>query len=162
MAARRQQELIEVGSRPPDFRLPRLGGGEVTLAEIAAAGPALVAFFKVTCPVCQLTFPFLERIAAAGTIPVFGISQNDSEDTREFNDEFHITFPTLLDPEEGNFPASSGFGISSVPTIFLIERDGTVARVIEGWLKKEIEWLGGKAGVSVIRATENVPEWKAG
>jgi peroxiredoxin len=162
MAARRQQELIHTGSRPPNFRLARLGGGEVTLAEIAAAGPALIAFFKVTCPVCQLTCPFLERIWAAGTIPVYGISQNDAGDTREFNDEFRITFPTLLDPEEDNFPASNGFGISSVPTIFLIEHDGTVARAIEGWLKKEIEWLGRKAGVSVIRATENVPEWKAG
>jgi peroxiredoxin len=162
MAARRQQELLQAGSRPPDFRLARLGGGEVTLAEIAAAGPALIAFFKVTCPVCQLTFPFLERIAAAGTIPVYGISQDDARDTREFNDEFGITFPTLLDLEEDNFPASNGFGISSVPTIFLIERGGTVGRAIEGWQKKEIERLGSQAGVTVIRAKEKVPEWKAG
>ncbi len=162
MAARRQPELIQAGSRPPDFRLARLGGGEVTLAEIAATGPSLIAFFKITCPICQLTFPFLERIAAAGTLPVYGISQNDADDTREFNDEFGITFPTLLDKEVDNFPASNGFGISSVPTIFLIERDGTVSRSIEGWQKKEIEWLGGQAGVSVIRATESVPVWKAG
>ncbi len=132
------------------------------MAEIAATGPSLIAFFKITCPICQLTFPFLERIAAAGTLPVYGISQNDADDTREFNDEFGITFPTLLDQEVDNFPASNGFGISSVPTIFLIERDGTVSRSIEGWQKKEIEWLGGQAGVSVIRATESVPVWKAG
>ena len=36
VAARRQQQLLQAGSRPPDFRLARLGGGDVTLAEIAA------------------------------------------------------------------------------------------------------------------------------
>ena len=36
--------------------------------------------------------------------------------------------------------------------MFLIERDGTISRVIEGWNKAEIEWLGGIAGVAPFRA----------
>ena len=161
MAARYQHKLLKVGTRAPEFRLARLGGGEVTLSEIASAGPALIAFFKITCPVCQLTFPFLDRVASAGTIPMYGISQNSAADTAEFNQEFGITFPTLLDPED-DFPASNAFGISSVPTMFLIERDGTISRVIEGWQRKEIEWLGEMAGVRVIRSEDRVPDWKAG
>ena len=39
----------------------------------------------------------------------------------------------LLDREEDDFPASNAYGISRVPTMFLVERGGTVARVIEGW-----------------------------
>ena len=162
MAAGKHRKLLDPGSRAPDFRLPRLDGGTTALQEILAHGPALIAFFKTTCPVCQLTFPFLERIHKAGTLPVYAISQDDAEDTREFNREFGLTLPTLLDTGRSGYPASNAFGISSVPTAFLIERDGGISRVIEGWSKREIEWLGGLAGVEAFRQGDNVPEWKPG
>ena len=162
MAARKQNQLLQAGERAPEFRLSLLGGGTATLQEILSRGPALLAFFKVSCPICQLTFPYLERIHAAGTLPVYGISQNDAKDTREFNVDFGVTFPALLDSERDGFEASNAFGISSVPTLFLVERDGTVSRAIEGWSKKEMEWLGAQAGAAVFRQGDNVPEWKAG
>jgi peroxiredoxin len=162
MAASRVPKLLREGSRSPDFRLSRLGGGEVALPDLLPNGPILLAFFKISCPVCQFTFPFLERLHTAGTLPVYGISQNDEEDTGEFNHRFGITFPTLLDPEEDRFPVSNAFGISSVPTLFLIERDGTVSRAIEGWQKKAVTWLAGTAGASLFRPGEFVPEMKAG
>jgi peroxiredoxin len=161
MALWKRRRILEPGARAPEFRLSRLDGGETTLAEIAAHGPALLVFFKVTCPVCQFTLPFLERIHA-GALPIFGISQNDAERTREFNREFGVTFPVLLDTEESGFPVSNAFGISSVPTMFLVESDGTISQVMEGWRKTEIEWLGGKAGVQPFRPSDYVPEWKAG
>jgi len=131
------------------------------LSDLAANGPVLLAFFKISCPVCQLTLPFLERIHG-NRLPVYAISQNDIEDTREFNRYYRLSLPTLLDREEEDFPVSNAFGISSVPTMFLIERDGTVSRVIEGWQKAEIEKLGELAGVQAIGAADRVPQWKAG
>ena len=47
---------------------------------------------------------------------------------------------------------SNAFGISSVPTMFLVEPDGAISRVIEGWRKRDIEWLGGQAGVAGVPA----------
>src|SRR6185369_16600956 len=125
MAARHQHRLIESGSQAPGFRLPRLDGGETALSELISHGSVLLVFFKVTCPVCQLTMPFLERVHQAGGLPVVGISQNDPEDTSDFNRRFGVTFPTLLDPED-SFPASNAYGISSVPTSFLVEPDGRI------------------------------------
>jgi peroxiredoxin len=162
MAARRTRKLIDPGSRAPNFRLPRLDGAEATLQELVSNGPVLLAFFKISCPTCQFTFPFLERLHAAGSLPIYGISQNDAEDTREFNREFGVTFPTLLDSEESGFPASNDYGISTVPSLFLVEPGGAVSYVSEGWSKKEIAWLGDKAGVNLFRQGGNVPEWKAG
>src|SRR5689334_2059070 len=133
MASRRRLKLLDAGVRAPEFRLPLLDGGEASLQDLAAKGPVLLAFFKITCPICQLTLPFLERIHGAGTLPIYGISQNDAEDTREFNQEFGVTLPVLLDSEDSGFPVSNEFGISSVPTMFLVERDGTISRVFEGW-----------------------------
>jgi peroxiredoxin len=161
MAAGRVPKLLQEGKAAPDFRLDRLGGGEAALRDLAAEGPVLLAFFKVTCPVCHLTFPFLERLHAAG-LPVYGVSQNDDEDTREFNRRFGVTFPTLLDREEKQFPVSNDYGIGTVPTLFLVERDGDVAQVIEGWQKKAMERLGERAGTTLIRPGEAVPELKPG
>jgi len=162
MASRRQHQPLQTGARAPEFRLARLDGGETSLHDLIANGPVLLAFFKISCPVCQLTFPFLERLHVAGTLPIFGVSQNDDQHTREFNRRFGVTFPTLLDREENDFAASNAFGLSSVPTLFLIERDGTISRTIEGWNKAEIERLGGLAGAAPFHPGDNVPQWKAG
>ena len=156
------RDLLSKGTLAPEFRLPRLEGGEVSLDEMRARGPALLAFFKVTCPVCQMTFPFLERIQSSGRLPIYGVSQNDARDTRDFHRRFGVTFPTLLDSEDAGFVVSNAFGISSVPTLFLIKTDGSVARVIEGWSKSEVERLGALAGVKPFRPNDSVPEWKAG
>lgn len=166
MASHRRIKLLTAGSRAPDFRLPQLNGGFGALhGGLIEDGPILLAFFKVTCPVCQLTLPFLDRLhqgAAPGSIRIFGVSQDDPEDTREFNRVFGVTFPMLLDPEDDDFAASNAYGISSVPTLFLVEPDSKVSRVIEGWNRKEIEWLGSKMGVAPFRRDDHVPEWKAG
>lgn len=162
MAARRQRPLLATGGRAPEFRLARLEGGETSLHEIAANGPALLAFYKISCPVCQMTLPYLDRIHSPGRLAIYAISQNDEDDTRYFNEHFQVALPTLLDREENGFPASNAFGISSVPTMFLIERDGTISRVIEGWVKQDIEWLANTAGIAPFRQGENPPQWKAG
>jgi peroxiredoxin len=162
MASRGQHRLLDSGKHAPAFELELLGGGRMSLAEILAGGPALLAFFKISCPVCQMTFPFLERLHQAGAIRIFGISQNDASDTREFNQEFGVTFPTLLDSEENDFPASNDYGISSVPTMFLVSAAGTIAYVIEGWRKKDVESLASPPIPNLFRPGEYVPEWKAG
>ena len=155
-------ETLDTGIRAPDFRLDRLGGGSASLAELTKNGPVLLAFFKVTCPVCQFTLPFLERLHAAGALPVYAISQNDDADTREFMDEYRLTFPMLLDREENDFPASNAYGISQVPTSFLVEPDGAISRVIEGWSRRDIAALGSRAGIEVFHPGDRVPELKPG
>ncbi len=154
--ARRELPLPEVGARAPGFRLPRIGGGEISLGEITAQGPALLAFFKISCPVCQLTFPFLERVHQAGALAVYGISQNDAEDTRAFADRYQNSFPMLLDSEKTGYAVSNAYGISSVPTIFAIGRDGSIEQVMLGWRKQEMAALG------AVGPNDRVPEWKAG
>ncbi len=152
-----------MGEKAPDLRLDRLEGGEVSLAELTANGPVVLVFFKVSCPVCQLTFPFLDRIHASGGLPVYGISQNDARDTREFSRRFRLAFPMLLDDEAKGFPVSNAYGVSSVPTWFLVEPGGTVARAVEGWRKAEVAKLGAMAGVQpFLQEDRNLPEWKAG
>jgi len=161
MGTAKRARLVCPGDRAPEFTLPLLDGGEASLQQLLTRGPVLLAFFKISCPVCQLTFPYLQRIHAAGTLPVYGVSQNGTGDTRQFNRTYGVSFPTLLDPEK-SFPASNAFRITNVPTLFLVESDGTVASVSDGWSKRDIESLGARAGVKPFREGESVPEWKAG
>jgi peroxiredoxin len=146
--------LLAPGALVPDLRLNMLGGGEVSLRE---EGPVLLAFFKISCPVCQFTLPYLNRVHAGqhADQKVWGVSQNEAGDTREFAEYFGLTFPMVLDPEY-DFPASNAFGITHVPTMFLCGADGRIRQVMEGWNKREMEALG------AVTAADNVPAWKAG
>jgi peroxiredoxin len=150
--------MLEPGKRAPEFELRDLRGGASRLTELAHAGPVLLAFFKVTCPVCQMTLPFLERMSTA--LRVFGISQDDARATREFHREFGVGLPALLDAD--GYPASNAYEITHVPTMFLVERDGTISWTLSGFSRSELDALGRRFGIALFRPGERVPEWKAG
>jgi len=162
MWGKRKNKPLEPGSQAPTFKLKSLDGSLQSLEEILAKGPALLAFFKTGCPVCQLAFPYLERLAASPSLQVLAISQDDDDATRGFRKRFGITFPTLLDQSKEGYPASNAFGITSVPSLFLVEKDGEIASSSAGFSKKDLESLGHRAGVQTFRPEDNVPEWKAG
>lgn len=154
--------MLGVGERAPSFRLRDLDGQEVSLEEILAAGPAVLAFYKTSCPVCQFTFPFLERIASQGSLRIYAVSQDEARYTNGFNQDYGIHFATLLDEERKGFPASNAFQISVVPSIFLVEQDGIISLSSSGFARRDIEELGRRAGVTPFGEKEYVPEWKSG
>ena len=105
-------------------------------------GPVVAAFFKVSCPVCQFTFPFLERLYklyGSGDVSVLGISQDDARATKNFASEYGVTFPLLMD--EDGYPVSNAYGLTNVPTIFLIDADGKVKVSSMGFDKKDLETI---------------------
>lgn len=162
---------LTVGTQAPDFTLPTLDGKQFSLKEALARGPVLAAFFKISCPVCQFTFPFLERISRAygnRKITVVGISQNEKKDTSAFIKEYGVTFPVLLD-DTNSYPVSNAYGLTNVPTLFWIAPDAEIEVSSVGWMRKEIDEINQKAGASsdekartIFRPGENVPEFRAG
>jgi len=125
-------------------------------------GPALLAFFKIGCPVCQMTFPFLERMAENAVVQIVGISQDEAGPTEQFNQRFSVTFPTLLDTSTEGYKVSKAYGISSVPSFFLVEQDGSISKSFQGFCKRELEELGERMRVPPFRADEKVPEFRPG
>jgi peroxiredoxin len=95
-------------------------------------------------------------------VPFFGISQDDERATREFLADFGITFPSLLDSRESGYQVSNAFGITHVPTLYLIGQEGRIAWVSEGFSKADLEQLGERAGIAPFREAESVPSFKAG
>ena len=161
---------IASGTTAPDFSLKALDGATYSLASLRVRGPVVLAFFKISCPVCQFTFPFLQRIAdrfAGKNISLLGVSQDDVRDTRDFNQEFGVRFPTVIDRD--GYPVSNAYGLTNVPTVFLIAPDGKVRIECMGFDKAGLEQIAGElsqhekvAAAPLFGQDEVVPDYKPG
>ena len=162
---------LTAGTQAPEISLSALDGKKFNLREALQRGPVLAAFFKVSCPVCQYTFPYLERLHKAygdQEFTIVGISQDDRRNTEAFLKEYGITFPTLLDDPKG-YAVSNAYGLTNVPTMFLIGQDGEIEVSSVGWFKKEIEEINQKLAESqktpprpLFQAGEEVRDFRAG
>jgi peroxiredoxin len=158
-----RRKRLESGAEAPGFSLPLLGGPTMDLRSLAGEKPVLLAFYKVSCPTCQYTLPFLERLHQRQSgAPVYAISQSGADDAREFNRYFGITMPTLLDAEDAGYQASNAYGITLVPSLFLVEPGGRIGFASDGFSKPDLEALGKRLGVEIFEPGEDVPAWKAG
>jgi peroxiredoxin len=161
---------LVAGVLAPPISLTSVNGQKLSLAEALKKGPVVAAFFKVNCPTCQFTFPFLERMYETyvdSKITFWGISQNDAPDTREFSQEYGIKFPLLVDDD--GYPTSNQYGLTNVPSIFLISPDGTIEGSSVGFAKADLEKIAaeaahatGKPAASLFRPGEVIPDYKPG
>ncbi len=162
---------IVAGNMAPGFSLQSLDDKEYSLRDLLPRGPVVAAFFKISCPVCQFTFPFLERLHkryGSDGVAFLGISQDDARDTRDFAKEFGVSFPMVIDDEDG-YIVSNAYGLTNVPTIFLIDTDGTVRVSSMGFDKKDLETIAAElaqrrkiALAPLFRPDEVVPINKPG
>jgi peroxiredoxin len=162
--------MLEPKAQAPKIELETTDGRHVSVPELLKKGPVLAAFYKTSCPVCQFTFPFLERIYKAygnHKVAVLGISQDDAGDTKEFQAEYGLSFPSLVDAD--GYPVSNAYGITNVPTVFLIAPDGKIAESFSGFDKKGLEEASarlakhlGASPAPVFKPGEQIPDYKPG
>lgn len=170
---------LSIGRVAPDFQLKTLDGESFSLHDALARGPVVLVFFKVSCPTCQYALPFYDRLFQAyydrlfqaykgRKVTLLGVSQNNPEDTKAFAKEFGITFPLLLD-DTITYPVSNAYGLTNVPTVFWIERDGEIEVSSVGWSKPDFENVnrrmaeaGAVAAAYVFRAGEDVHDYRGG
>ena len=162
---------LAAGSNAPEVSLPLLGSSEkFSLTAALKKGPVLLAFFKVSCPVCQLSFPYFQRLAAAygHKIAIIGVSQDAAAETAAFAREYGVKFPIALDDPKG-YPVSNAYGLTNVPTLFWISRDGQVEITSVGWSKQDVGHVNLQLAsasqmplAQVFRPGESVVEFKPG
>jgi peroxiredoxin Q/BCP len=161
---------VAAGKKAPEFLIHGMDGKTHSLSSLIERGPAVVAFFKVSCPVCQFTFPFLQRIYerfGGDSVSFVGVSQDDASATKRFRAEFGVNFPMLLDGK--GYPASNAYQLTSVPTIFLINSSGTVKVSSMGFVKDDLEAIARELAESrkippapLFHPDEKVPASKPG
>jgi peroxiredoxin len=164
---------ISPGGKAPTFKLTGVDGKSYCMEEALSRGPLLAAFFKISCPTCQFTFPFLERLyqqflkAGAAGIQIWGISQDNLDYTQQFAREWGVTFPLLLD--EDSYEISQDYGLTHVPSLFLIASDGRVEFSGDGFRKRDLLAIRNSLAkhyavqpAELFRTGEHIPEFKPG
>jgi peroxiredoxin len=120
----------------PGFKVRSLAGESLVLDRLRERGPVLLDFWATWCKPCVASLPELEalhrRFRERG-LTVIGVSVDGPRNfakVRPFASRTGLTYPIVLD-ESGDLQES--FRVVAVPTSILIARDGTIARVQQGF-----------------------------
>jgi peroxiredoxin len=170
IGAEKPMTKIAAGARAPEFSVKGLDGKEYSLGKLLESGPVVAMFFKVSCPVCQFTAPYIERLHqryGGNGVTVLGIGQDAAPETSDFARKYGATF--LLATDAKGYPASNACGLTNVPTIFLIDTDGIVRISAVGFSKQDMEaiatFLAERKKIPpapLFAASENVPAYRPG
>ncbi len=153
---------LAAGVQAPEFSLPTIDGKKVSLHEALKKGPVVLAFFKVSCPVCQYAFPFFERMFQANRdshVSFIGLSQDKAKDTEAFMKQFGVTFPVTLDDPK-HYAVSNAYGLTNVPTLFYIDPSGEIEISSVSWSKADVEAVNAK--LAELRQQPPAMLWRKG
>lgn len=135
--------VLEVGTVPEDFELPVLGGNEFVKLSDYRGKVVLIDFWYVSCAPCKKAMPHLaelhESYGDKGLV-VLGINPFDAKRTAEELEEFYgaygVTYTNLLDSGR---VAVKDFQIRPYPTIYILDRKGSVAFGQQGFSESKMD-----------------------
>ncbi len=148
------------GDAPVDFAFQGVDGKTYSTTEARRDGLLLLAFYKVSCPVCQFTHPYLERFqqAYAGKgFQIWGVSQDDADATISYARTYgNVTFPQVMD--EG-LKATVAYDLVSVPTLYLLDAGDKILWQTAGWNREELnrvsQMIAERLGVPAVKIVED-------
>jgi peroxiredoxin len=151
--------MLEPGDRAPALSLSDAGTGE-PVADPWRDGPVVLAFFKTTCPVCQMAAPKVQALADAG-VRVVAVGEDPPPAIQSYADRYGQKVTTLSEPAP--YPVSDAYAIDTVPTLFLVDDDGTVRDVAVSWDRDAWNRLAEAAGASPVSdAADGLPPFRPG
>jgi thiol-disulfide isomerase/thioredoxin len=126
----------------PDFELLDMHGGKVRLSALRGQ-VVLVDFWATWCPPCREEVPTLVKLAQrleGRGLRFIALSEDDPPGQAPLVEEFARQVPGLeRHAVFGNPEIEQRFGVDSLPTLFVIDRDGRVAdRLVGGRSEGEL------------------------
>jgi peroxiredoxin len=148
-----------------------VGGGYRGLRDLVEPGGGIVTFFKGDCPASLLVVPRLHALARAlarDGLLLLAIAQEDEATARAIREEHGLSFPVAY--ETAPHHASRAYGVTVVPTLFVIDGAGRIAERVEGFVKAEYLGLGAAIEQAlalgdkppILERAEELPELKPG
>jgi peroxiredoxin len=131
-----------VGKPAPDFTGASPFGKPVSLSAFRGKAPTVVTFWSIYCTTCVEEMAGLQRLyekyGPGGGIAVVAVNEDADVgvgrvkaflDRSAASPEGKFTYDILFD---GKGEVLRAYGVSRLPTLFFIDREGTVQEVIEG------------------------------
>jgi cytochrome c biogenesis protein CcmG/thiol:disulfide interchange protein DsbE len=142
----RPRQAARVGGAAPDFTLPDLKGGQVSLKDFRGR-VVVLNFWATWCPPCVEEMPSLVRFARQMEpegVTVVGVSVDYDENAlRQFVEKYGVPFPVALDTQQ-RVPAR--YGTFKYPETYIIDKEGRIAEKLIG----AVDWQDPRA-ISRVR-----------
>jgi peroxiredoxin len=151
-----QRGGLPAGTPAPDFRLPLLHGGELSLSEYRGR-KVLLVFSDPNCGPCDQLAPQLEQLARrTASLQVLMVSRGDLEANRAKAAQHGLTFPVVLQQQ---WEISREYGKFATPIGYLIDAEGIIAKEVAVGVEPilglatpaAVAPSNGKGGVQAIR-----------
>jgi peroxiredoxin len=128
----RSPRPVDLGDRAPDFTLPTLTRGSLSLHDFGRQ-VVVLNFWATWCPPCVEETPSLERFAEQMRlqgVTVMGVSvDEDAGALQTFATEQQLSFPILRDPSRS---IAHLYGTFLFPETYIIDQKGRVAEKLIG------------------------------
>jgi methylamine dehydrogenase accessory protein MauD len=149
-----EQPGLTIGFAAPDFTLPRVDGGSITLHDLRGA-PVLLGFVSPACPPCTQLAQQLEAVLDRPEPPhVVLVSSGDESANRAWSAKLGLRAPVLL-WERGDMRA---YHAPYTPFLVALDRSGVVRSVglvssrerVEQFLARATASSGGESAPAVL------------
>jgi peroxiredoxin Q/BCP len=139
---------LSVGTRAPDFTLPRDGGSQVSLKDFSGRKAVLYFYPKADTPGCTkeaISFNALRKAFEEADTAVLGVSADSVKAQDKFRDKYSLAFPHVSDETHRMLEAYGVWGEKSMygktfmgieRVTYLIDRHGRIAKV---WPKVKVD-----------------------
>jgi peroxiredoxin len=116
----------EIGRVAPDFRLARLGGGDLRLSDLRGQ-VVIVNFWATWCAPCRQEMPEFVRLYRTlhdQGLEIVAVDLQEAEGpVQGFVDEFGMRFPTVFD-RSGEVART--YRVNQLPVTLIVDRDGVI------------------------------------
>ena len=132
----------DVGQPAPQFNLPTLQQGQPTALKQYAGKVIYLDFWASWCAPCRTSFPLLnklhQKLKTQGFEVVAINLDEDRADAEKFLNKLPVDFTVLRDAK-GEW--SDQFVVESMPTSFIIDKQGVVQYIHHGFTSGDINEL---------------------
>ncbi|MBI2038036.1 MAG: TlpA family protein disulfide reductase [Candidatus Magasanikbacteria bacterium] len=135
-ASDKEVEKHAQGVAAPNFTLPLLGGGTVSMADFRGKKPVVLAFWASWCPNCRRDMPKMNAYYEKYKDKVAVVTINMQEDVKtvaDFMAAGNLTLPVALDAGS----AAQTYGVQYTNTHILIDKEGQIINTVVGDIKEE-------------------------
>ncbi len=132
-----ERDVSLVGQRAADFTLKALTGEPVHLADLRGK-IVMLDFWATWCQPCRHELPTIEALSRKykeKNVVVLGINDEDASTARHFLEKNHPDLETLHD---GGKKVSRTYGCNAIPTVVVINPEGTVVAHFVGSRSEDV------------------------